>query len=415
MPKPASTLESLVRNAVADCTITDIHTHLFPPSHGGLLLWGIDELLTYHYLIAELFTFAPADLTYDAFWKMPKRKQADLVWKHVFLEHGPLSEATRGVLTSLARLGLDVGERNLNAIRDWFAQQNVEDYIQKVLNLAGLDYAVMTNDPFQKEEADAWLQGRPTIDRFKAALRIDTLILNWPAAAAAMSAAGYDVYQRPDSKGFDEARRFLRDWARRINPVYMAASLPPSFSYPCECLSSQVIDKVVAPTARELGLPMAMMIGVRKLVNPELRTGGDAAGMSNVPSVGELCLRHPEVKFLVTMLCRDNQHELHVLARKFRNLHMFGCWWYCNNPSIIRELTLLRLELLGTAHTCQHSDARVLDQLLYKWSHSRQIVADALVEKYALQAATGWKATPEEITRDVRAIFGGSFEAFCHR
>jgi hypothetical protein len=29
------------------------------PSHGQLMLWGIDELLTYHYFIAEYFQTAP--------------------------------------------------------------------------------------------------------------------------------------------------------------------------------------------------------------------------------------------------------------------------------------------------------------------------------------------------------------------
>lgn len=39
--------------------VVDLHTHLFPPSHGALMLWGVDELLTYHYLIAEYFQTAP--------------------------------------------------------------------------------------------------------------------------------------------------------------------------------------------------------------------------------------------------------------------------------------------------------------------------------------------------------------------
>ena len=32
---------------VASASIIDVHTHLLPPSHGILCLWGIDELLTY--------------------------------------------------------------------------------------------------------------------------------------------------------------------------------------------------------------------------------------------------------------------------------------------------------------------------------------------------------------------------------
>jgi len=91
------------------------------------------------------------------------------------------------------------------------------------------------------------------------------------------------------------------------------------------------------------------------------------------------------------VLARENQHELCVLARKFRNLHIFGCWWFTNVPEIINEMTRMRLELIGLSVTPQHSDARVLDQIIYKWTHSRRIIAQVLVEKYADLAQTGCK------------------------
>ena len=125
-------LDRAVRRAVAETTITDIHTHLFPPSHGDLLLWGVDELLTYHYLVAELFTIAPRDLTPERFWQLPKAEQANAVWEHVFLRHGALSEAARGAVTTLSRLGLNVAGRDLAGVRAWFAEQNVEDYLARV-------------------------------------------------------------------------------------------------------------------------------------------------------------------------------------------------------------------------------------------------------------------------------------------
>jgi hypothetical protein len=62
--------------------------------------------------------------------------------------------------------------------------------------------------------------------------------------------------------------------------------------------------------------------------------------------------------------------------------------------------------------TPQHSDCRVLDQLVYKWSHSRAIIAKVLGEKYEELAATGWEPTREEIERDVRDLFGGALEQF---
>ena len=408
----AAAVDAAVRKAVDEATITDIHTHLFPPSHGDLLLWGIDEVLTYHYLVAELFTVAPADLTAEKFWRMPKRRQADLIWEHLFLRRGPISEATRGVLTTMDKLGLDVAGRDLAGAREWFDAQTIDQYLPKVFELAGLNYAVMTNNPFNAEEVDCWAKDSPVGDQLKTALRIDTLINDWPTAAKAMSAAGYDAGADGDEADFAAARKFLADWAGRIRPVYMAASLAEDFTYPCDDMSTWVLEQVVLPAARELNLPVAMMIGVRRSVHADLGDGGDGVGVADVGAVQRLCQNHRDVKFLVTMLSRVNQHELCVLARKFGNLHLFGCWWFCNNPSIIEEMTRMRLELLGTAVTVQHSDARVLDQLIYKWSHSRKVVADVLADKFRDQFAAGWRASDHEIRRDVRAVFGGSFEEF---
>ena len=122
------------------------------------------------------------------------------------------------------------------------------------------------------------------------------------------------------------------------------------------------------PLAEELNLPIAMKFGAMRGVNPSMRTGQDAVdpNCQNCGSLRRLCTDFPRVKFCATFLSRDNQHEATVLANKFSNLHLYGCWWFCNNPSIITEMTSQRLEILGTEFTCQHSDSRVLDQLVYK-------------------------------------------------
>ena len=37
------------------------------------MLWGVDELVTYHYLVAEVYRVVPATkLPYEQFWKMSK-------------------------------------------------------------------------------------------------------------------------------------------------------------------------------------------------------------------------------------------------------------------------------------------------------------------------------------------------------
>ena len=140
---------------------------------------------------------------------------------------------------------------------------------------------------------------------------------------------------------------------------------------------------------------------------------GDGVGKCDIGSVERLCVTHPDCDFLVTLLSRENQHEFCVAARKFPNLKPFGCWWFLNDPSIIEEMTRERFELLGLSVTPQHSDARVLDQIVYKWTHSRRIIADVLADKYEDLLAAGWTIKEAEVKRDIEAIFGGEFERFC--
>lgn len=40
-------LAEVIKQAVDDVKVVDVHTHLFPSSHGDLMLFGIDELRTF--------------------------------------------------------------------------------------------------------------------------------------------------------------------------------------------------------------------------------------------------------------------------------------------------------------------------------------------------------------------------------
>ena len=135
----------------------------------------------------------------------------------------------------------------------------------------------------------------------------------------------------------------------------------------------------------------------------------------DMDSFSNLFAAYPDNKFLVTVLSRENQHELCVLARKFKNLHPFWCWWFTNVPYLINEMTRMRFELLGLSVTPQHSDARVIDHIIYKWGHSRKIIAEVLCDKYVDLAHSGWHVTDQEMQRDVEQLFGGAFKEFCAR
>lgn len=403
-------LRRQVSEVVGVAPVFDMHTHLFAPEFGRLGLSGIDELLTYHYLVAEMFRSAEA--SYDDFWRISKTEQADLVWRTLFVENTPVSEAARGVVTVLDAFGLDTAAADLTEAREFFRAQDAAAHLGRVLELAGVGDVVMTNDPFDEQEARVWEGGGAADVRFHAALRLDGLLNDWERTAGTLNARGYDVDKGVAGKTAAEVRRFLDVWIERMRPLYMAVSLPDDFDYPAEDARDHIIREVVLPTARAHRLSFALMVGVRRGVNPALRGAGDGLGRAQVSAVERLCAENPDVRFLSTFLSRENQHELCVSARKFSNLMPFGCWWFLNNPSIIKEITRERLELLGASFIAQHSDARVLEQLVYKWRHSRRVVAEALTESYARLLESGRAVTRAEIERDAARLFDGNFRAW---
>jgi hypothetical protein len=274
----------------------------------------------------------------------------------------------------------------------------------------------MTNDPFDDLERPVW-DHNPRIDsRFNTALRIDPLLLHWEKEACPrLQSWGYAVTPEITDSTAAEVRRFLNDWIAKIRPLYVAISLTPDFDFPDESVRSQLITECLLPVCREHNLPWAMMIGVKRGTNPAYQMAGDGMGRSDLTPVEYLASHYPDNKFMVTVLSRENQHELCVLGRKFNNLMIFGCWWFLNDPSIIDEMTRERLELLGLSFIPQHSDARVLDQLIYKWHHSKQIIKSILVEKYFDLLNTGWAVTPAELERDVNKLFSTNFTDFLQK
>jgi hypothetical protein len=277
-----------------------------------------------------------------------------------------------------------------------------------VFDIARVSSAVMTNDPLDETEGRIWDGGVEVDHRFKSSLRLDRLLNDWQRTAGMLSRRGVSVNQDLDGATITEVRHFLDQWIERMRPVYMGVSLPADFKFPDEGIRNRLLREVVLPVAKEHGLALTLMVGVRRRVNPNLREAGDGVGKADMTSVERLCAEYPEVKFLATFLSRENQHELCVAARKFSNLMPFGCWWFLNNPSIVAAITRERLELLGTSFIPQHSDARVLEQLIYKWKHARKEIADALCDTYQQLLLSGRAVTADEITRDVSRLFSGN-------
>jgi hypothetical protein len=279
-----------------------------------------------------------------------------------------------------------------------------------VLQIAGVSSVVMTNDPLDPDEQPIWMNGVQKHPQFHAALRLDRILRGWPDHWQKLASQGYAVDKRASGKSVKEVRRFLADWYERMRPLYMAVSLSDAFQYPEESITNKVLGEAVLPACREFGVPMSLMIGVRRQVNPSLRLAGDAVGRVDLSAVENLCRGFPENQFLVSVLSRENQHELCVYARKFNNLMPFGCWWFLNNPSIVEEITRERIEMLGMSFIPQHSDARVLEQVIYKWRNTRLTLAPILTNAYRLLHKDGGVITRHEIQRDVNRLFRTNFE-----
>ena len=403
----AADVLSVVEQALQATPFIDVHTHLFMPSMGKLGLWGIDELLTYHYLEAELFR--SCDLQPEQYWTMCKRDQADLIWRTLFVENAPISEATRGVIAVLHAFGLPTSSPDLRQAREFFQSRDLSEHIDHVLALAGVSEVVMTNDPLDPAEAPAW--GTAQHDsRFHPAMRLDRILNKWPEHWNVLAAQGYKVDEHASPAALSEVRRFLADWRHRMQPVYMAVSLPDTFQFPEDSVRGRLLESAVLPVCREFNIPLSVMIGVRLQVNPALRLAGDAAGKADLRAVERLCAQNPTNRFLISMLSRENQHELCVYARKFSNLMPFGCWWFLNNPSMVEEITRERLEMLGTSFIPQHSDARILEQVIYKWRNTRRTLAPILANAYKLLLDDGRPITHSEVSCDIQRLFRSNFQ-----
>jgi hypothetical protein len=399
-----------VRHAISAAPVVDLHTHLFSPQLEGMNLFGIDELLTYHYLIAEVLRFDP--VSPEWLFAQPKSAQADLIWNALFVKRTPISEAANGVISVLSALGLDTNAPDLKEAREFFADRDPQKHIDEVLRISGVRYLTMTNDPLDPVERSSW-ERNPDIDpRFLSALRIDPIVNDWQMAVGPLTGLGYSVSPALTDKDVAEVRRYFEDWIAKMRPRYLAISLPAEFEYPEDSHRARLLKQAVLPTCREQGLPFAMMMGVRRKVNPSLKSAGDGVGVSDLGALERLALENEQNRFLVTTLSRENAHALCVSARKFANILPFGCWWFMNNPSLVEEVTLMRLEMLGQSFVPQHSDARIFDQLIYKWQHSRRSIASALIKRYEALEASGRAITETDIERDASALMGGTAAAW---
>jgi glucuronate isomerase len=381
-------------NIINNTPIFDLHTHLFPPQHEGYFLLGFKNLLNYHYLIAELLT--ATNINASTFYSYNDEKKASLIWNELFEKRTPVSEACSGVLSILKELKIELNKKSFLSICDEYDNKIQSD--KKIFDLSNVSSLVMTNNPFDLDEWSLFNNSDWDKKIYLASLRLDDLILNYE-----------ETFKKAKDQTSNQEKStiiaYLEKCYFQSNPVYAAVSLNLA-------TFNKILDdsmwRDILVWLENKNLPLSLMLGVRRAVNKDFGLAGDGIGDINLKELSTLCTSFPRNKFLVTCLSLNDQHELTVLARKHPNLRIFGFWWFMNQPTIIKQILKMRIDMLGFSFIPQHSDARVSDQLIYKWNHFKKILHPILLEYYQDLLDKNFPISENILQRDINNLLSGN-------
>tara|TARA_B110000438_G_scaffold21448_1_gene19481 strand:+ start:829 stop:2037 length:1209 start_codon:yes stop_codon:yes gene_type:complete len=381
-------------NIINNTPIFDLHTHLFPPQHEGYFLLGFKNLLNYHYLIAELLT--ATNINASTFYSYNDEKKASLIWNELFEKRTPVSEACSGVLSILKELKIELNKKSFLSICDEYDNKIQSD--KKIFDLSNVSSLVMTNNPFDLDEWSLFNNSDWDKKIYLASLRLDDLILNYE-----------ETFKKAKDQTSNQEKRtiiaYLEKCYFQSNPVYAAVSLNlATFN----TILDDSMWRDILIWLENKNLPLSLMLGVRRAVNKDFGLAGDGIGDINLKELSTLCTSFPRNKFLVTCLSLNDQHELTVLARKHPNLRIFGFWWFMNQPTIIKQILKMRIDMLGFSFIPQHSDARVSDQLIYKWNHFKKILHPILLEYYQDLLDKNFPISENILQRDINNLLSGN-------
>jgi len=384
-------------NIINSTPIFDLHTHLFPPKHEGYFLLGFKNLLNYHYLIAELLT--ATNINASTFYSFNDEKKASLIWNELFEKRTPVSEACSGVLSVLKELNININNKNFLSVCDEYDRKIQSD--KNILDLSNVSSLVMTNNPFDLDEWSLFNTNDWDKKIYLASLRLDDLILDYDET----------LKKAKDQTSNQENTivNYLEKCYSQSNPVYAAISLN------LETFNRILEDSMwrnILVWLESKKLPLSLMLGVKRAVNKDFGLAGDGIGDINLKELSNLCNSFPKNKFLVTCLSLNDQHELTVLARKHPNLRIFGFWWFMNQPTIIKQILKMRIDMLGFSFIPQHSDARVSDQLIYKWNHFKKILHPILLEYYQELLDKNFPISENILQRDIDNLLSGNAKKY---
>ena len=358
----------------------DIHTHLYPSKFKNFYKTGLIELLNYHYLVAEFLS--SSNFKPQKFYELSDYQKAKIIWNELFLKKIPLSTSTMGILKILQKYEIKSFKTSFDELYSQFNKTALSE--SDIFNLAGVKEVVMTNNPFDKGEAKLLNQNKDL--NYKVSIRLDDLF----------SEKKIFHNNQEINRNFLKIEYYLESIIKKYKPVYFSISTNNFEEFKLKNYFFQIL-KVL----RKHNKPLMILVGVKRNVNPEFRLAGDGLGKPNLNYLEEIIRNNSKNKFLVTCLDNSDHFRMIVLARKFQNIKLFGFWWFTNQESIIKNTLSMRIEMLGDNFLPQHSDARVIDQLVYKWNDFRHYYTEVFTHKYQQLIETGYKLKAEDIEKNV--------------
>ena len=265
-----------------------------------------------------------------------------------------------------------------------------EDDIFKITNIKQV---VMTNNPFDLNEK--FILSSNKDPKYLPSIRIDDLFVN-------------DTKNKKTFSSKDLKNKFKIKKIINVIKKIIKVNKHTYFSLSTENFNefqNHLFFENFFNLLKKNKTPMMLLIGVKRSVNKLYKDAGDGVGIMDLDNLEVILKKFPKNKFIVSCLDLKDQFRLNVLARKFQNLKIVGFWWFNNNESIIENLLKQRFELLGDNFILQHSDARIVDQLVYKWLDFKSIYIKVMVEKYHQLLSLGYKIKTSDLEKKINFHF----------
>ncbi|MDR3077550.1 MAG: hypothetical protein LBV15_02155, partial [Planctomycetota bacterium] len=325
-------VREMVWNAAHRTPAVELRSGVGPDMSGPAGSSGLDGLLTSPSLLEEFFrrrTLLGESRSgigdEDRLRNLAPGELADLVWRRLFLDRQPISEAARTVLTTLGLFGMDTSVRDLRAIRDSFDRMPVAERLEKAIQIANLEMLLYPVETVGTEEGAKRL---PRRSGFRPILSLTRLFEGWRESARRLRLLGFGVKAKVDDFVPLELRRFLAAEISRLEPAAISLDWPAGHA-PDDGDMGRLVRESVLPLCRERKL--AVLLG-------RVRAGG---GFSR------LWEKNPEVRFIVFPGWGDGGFPAALASGGGRNVLSCGPDWPGSLPSGFSSFLGRSLEALG--------------------------------------------------------------------